>query len=207
MMACPKCTAGLPDGSVFCNKCGAALAAAPESPLSAAPAANHEPEQDLWKGRTSGKADAHLWILWFVWVAGLVYLWFGVLPAEARRRLFAPWIFAAASALPVLALSWRLLMSKLSVRYRLTTHRLFRETGILLRKYNELELVRVDDVAVRQNLIQRIFNIGTITVISPSDSTDPRLEMEGIENPIEVKEQIRTQVRKRRQRSVTMESV
>jgi uncharacterized membrane protein YdbT with pleckstrin-like domain len=203
-MNCTRCGAPLPEGSAFCNRCGAATA---PSPVQTPPAANAEPESDLWKGRYSGKADAHLWALWFAWVVALLYLWFGVLGPETRKIVAAPWIFASAAALPVLSLAGTLALRKLSVRYRLTTHRLFRETGVLLRRFNELELLRVDDVAVKQNLVQRIFNVGTVTVIAPSDATEPRVEMLGIEDPLRVKELIRTQVRKRRERSVYMESL
>jgi uncharacterized membrane protein YdbT with pleckstrin-like domain len=124
-----------------------------------------------------------------------------------RGRAVVPWIVLAAAAFPAVSLGWTLLVRKLSVRYRLTTHRLFRETGVLVRKFDELELLRIDDVAVRQNLLQRIFNVGTVVVVAPTDATDPRVEMHGIENPIEVKEQIRTQVRERRRGSVHFESL
>jgi hypothetical protein len=65
----------------------------------------------------------------------------------------------------------------------------------------------VDDVAVHQNIIQRIFNVGIITVIAPHDQTEPRLELLGIENPVEVKEMIRTHVRRRRQGSLNVENL
>ena len=96
--------------------------------------------------------------------------------------------------------------NKLSIRYRLTTHRFFRTHGLLARTINEIELMRVDDVSVHQNLIQRIFNVGTVTIIA-TDATDPRLEIEGIDDPIAVKEQIRTHVQKRGRRSINMRQV
>lgn len=203
--SCPKCQAPLPAGSAFCNKCGAPMAAgalaAPAGPPSS------EPEQELWKGRYSGKTLGHWWLLWIVELVALGWIWFGVLSAEVRGGPVAKWVVLGAAALPALCLLWSLLVEKISTRYRLTTHRLFKETGILSRHLNEVELIRVDDVAVRQNLIQRIFNVGVITVIAPTDQTEPRLELVGIENPIEVKEMIRTQVRKRRDRSLHVESL
>jgi uncharacterized membrane protein YdbT with pleckstrin-like domain len=99
------------------------------------------------------------------------------------------------------------LAGKLATRYRLTNYRLFKETGILSREIIEIELFRVDDVSVRQNLLQRIFNVGTITVIAPHDQIEPRLELMGIENPIEVKEMIRSSVRHRRQGSLNVENL
>ena len=206
-MSCPKCNTELPQGSAFCNKCGASLggAAVPHPLVPGAGPPSQDPEQELWKGRFSGKAQGHWWVLWFLEVLLLVFLWFRFDPGQ--KSPYAKWIFAGAVALPVLLIFWQWMVEKLSTRYRLTTHRLFKETGILSRNLNEIELVRVDDVAVRQNVIQRIFNVGVVTVIAPHDQTEPRLELVGIENPIEVKEMIRTHVRRRRQGSLNVENL
>ena len=209
-MSCPKCKSELPDGSAFCNKCGASLTAAPPPlhPLQP-PVANValEPEQELWKGRFSGKAQGHWWVLWFLEMPLLIFLWFRFVPGDVQKGPYAKWAFVAAAVVPLLLILWHLMVQKISTRYRLTTHRLFKETGILSRELNEIELVRVDDVAVRQNIVQRIFNVGIITVIAPHDQTEPRLELVGIENPIEVKEMIRNHVRRRRQGSLNVENV
>lgn len=206
-MYCPKCGIQLAPDSRFCNQCGTPLQPGAAALSPPAGAASSEPEEELWKGRVSGKAWAHWWVAWVVWAGALTYVWFGVLKPETRAQAAAGWIALAAGGLPALLLVWTVLVQKLSTRYRLTTHRLFKETGILSRHMNELELVRVDDVSVRQNIVQRIFNVGIITVISPTDQTEPRLELTGIENPIELKEQIRTHVRKRRDRSLHVESL
>jgi membrane protein YdbS with pleckstrin-like domain len=203
--SCPKCSAPLPVGSAFCNRCGSPVLPPPPGPAPAAPGA--EAEQDLWKGRFSAKAQAHWWLLWSLEVAGLLWLWFQHVSPEVRAGIPARAVFASAALLPALYILWTLVAGKLSVRYRVTTHRLFKESGILSRSLNELELIRVDDVAVHQNLLQRIFNVGVVTVIAPTDPTEPRLELVGIENPIEVKEMIRAQVRKRRERSIHLESL
>ena len=204
-MSCPKCHADLPEGSAFCNKCGASLG--PAAAVTSPPVdARNEPEQELWKGRFSGKAQGHWWVLWFLELPLLVFVWFK-LPQDIRTGPYARWAFVAAAVIPLLCILWSFLVEKLSTRYRLTTHRLFKDTGILSRHHNEVELIRVDDIAVRQNIIQRIFNVGVVTVISPHDQTEPRLELVGIENPIEIKEMIRTHVRRRRQGSLNVENI
>lgn len=137
----------------------------------------------------------------------MAYVWWGILSPEMRGSPIARLVCGVAVGLPLAGLLGGGLWRKASVRYRLTTHRLFREVGVLFRQLNEIELIRVDDVSVRQNLLERIFNVGTITVIAPTDQTEPRLELEGVENPIEVKEEIRRWVRKRRERSLHLESL
>ena len=220
-MFCSKCGGQVPEGSAFCNKCGAPTAAdnaapaaspapaggaAPEPALTAPAPSSQEPEEELWKGRCSIKAWGHLWILWVLWMGGLVFAYFKIRP-ESGYTGIGHSAYLALAGLPFLFILWSWLSEWLGTRYRLTNYRLFKETGILSRSMNELELLRVDDVSVRQNIIQRIFNVGIVTVISPTDATEPRLELRGIQNPVEVKEQIRTHVRKRRERSLHVESL
>jgi len=209
-MFCPRCQATLPEGSAFCNKCGASTAggALAPAPALAPPAAGpQEPEEELWKGRFSGKAKAHLWILWLLLVAGLGTLWLRVLTPEQRAYPATKWVLLAVAVVPFLHILWSILILKGGVRYRLTNYRLLRETGLLSRDINEIELLRVDDVSVHQNLLQRIFNVGTITVIAPSDPLYPTLKIDGIKNPIEVKELIRTHMRRRRAGSINLEQI
>jgi membrane protein YdbS with pleckstrin-like domain len=212
-MFCPRCQTSLPEGSAFCNKCGASTAGGPPAPapaptpLGAAPAGPQEPEEELWKGRFSGKAKAHLWILWGLLSAGLLSLWFRVLTPDQRAYPATKWVFVGVAVVPFLHILWSIVVLKSGVRYRLTNYRLLRETGLLSRDINEIELLRVDDVSVHQNLLQRIFNVGTITVIAPSDQLYPSLKIIGIKNPIEVKELIRTHMRRRRAGSLNVEQL
>ena len=211
-MFCKKCGHDLPDESAFCNKCGQAQkeeapVEKPEHPLKAL--ANQQvpvPEEPLWKGRFSGKALGHMWLFWLLEIIALAIVYAAFLPPDIKEKGWLSYVFLVLVGVPFLWIVWTLLVAKLTVRYRLSTHRLFKETGFISRTVNEIELVRVDDVSVSQNLIQRIFNVGRVTVIS-TDATDPRTELVGIDNPIEVKEMIRNQVRKWRDKALHMESL
>jgi len=86
-----------------------------------------------------------------------------------------------------------------SLRYRLTTQRLFVYKGLIAKQAEEVELFRVKDVFVQQKLLQRILGFGTITILSTDDNS-PRLDLIGINNPMEVKETIRDHFRAARQR-------
>ena len=78
-------------------------------------------------------------------------------------------------------------------RYSLSEDRLFQSVGFLSIKDSELLLYRVRDIDTSRNLWQRIFGVGTVTVMS-SDKTSPTLELKNIKNPMAVKELLHKQV-------------
>ena len=78
-------------------------------------------------------------------------------------------------------------------RYCLSEDRLFVSEGFLNIKDDEILLYRVRDIDTRRSLWQRLFGVGTITVIS-SDKTMPALVLKIIKDPVFVKELIHRQV-------------
>ena len=78
-------------------------------------------------------------------------------------------------------------------RYSLSEDRLFVSEGFLNLKDDEVLLYRVRDIDTRRSLWQRLFGVGTVTVIS-SDKTMPTLVLKNIKEPVMVKELIHKQV-------------
>ena len=78
-------------------------------------------------------------------------------------------------------------------RYQLSEDRLFVSEGFLNIKDDEVLLYRVRDIDTQRSLWQRIFGVGTVTVIS-SDKTMPTLVLKNIKDPLMVKELIHNQV-------------
>ncbi len=78
-------------------------------------------------------------------------------------------------------------------RYRLSEDRLFLTEGFLNIRDDEVLLYRVRDIDTRRTLLQRLFGVGTITVLS-SDKTMPTLVLKNVKNPLFVKELIHKQV-------------
>lgn len=78
-------------------------------------------------------------------------------------------------------------------RYAMNEDRLFLSTGFMNIKDEEVLLYRVQDIRTSRNLWQRIFGVGTVTVIS-SDKTMPNLELKNIKKPMDVKELLHKQV-------------
>ena len=78
-------------------------------------------------------------------------------------------------------------------RYSLSEDRLFISQGFLTIRDDEILLYRVRDIDTRRSLWQRLFGVGTVTVIS-SDKTMPTLELKNVKDPLMVKELIHKQV-------------
>ena len=78
-------------------------------------------------------------------------------------------------------------------RYCLSEDRLFISEGFLSIRDDEVLLYRVRDIDTRRTLWQRLFGVGTVTVLS-SDKTMPTLVLKNIKDPIMVKELIHNQV-------------
>ena len=78
-------------------------------------------------------------------------------------------------------------------RYSMSEDRLFISVGFLNIKDDEILLYRVRDIDTSRTLWQRIFGVGTITVVS-SDKTMPNLVLKNVKDPIFVKELIHKQV-------------
>ena len=78
-------------------------------------------------------------------------------------------------------------------RYSLSDDRLFVSVGFLNIRDDEVLLYRVRDIDTRRSLWQRIFGVGTVTVVS-SDKTMPTLVLQNIKDPLMVKELIHNQV-------------
>ena len=80
-------------------------------------------------------------------------------------------------------------------RYALSEDRLFLKRGFLNVHQDEIVLYRVRDLRVSQTLWQRIFGVGTVTVVS-TDKSIPELALKNIRQPNEVKELIHEYVEK-----------
>ncbi|NOZ21580.1 MAG: PH domain-containing protein [Planctomycetes bacterium] len=220
-MICKKCGATISDDSDFCNKCGSKIGESAEqaqtdeekSPIEQlADREDQREEADekegkLWEGRPSWKAFGH----WFVGLLalGIIFLiLFIVIWAKNLSGLriigyaeLAIWFILFAVLLV------KVLKRKLTLKYRITTERLFIERGFLSKAIDEAELIRVDDVLVKQNIIQRAFNVGDVLAKTPTDTTDQDQLLIGIEDPINVKEMIRENARRLRKKGLHIEQL
>lgn len=78
-------------------------------------------------------------------------------------------------------------------RYAMSEDRLFVSVGFLSIKDEEILLYRIRDITTSRSLWQRMFGVGSITVVS-SDKTQPTLVLKNVKNPMNVKELLHAQV-------------
>ncbi len=162
-------------------------------------------EQLLWQGRGSWKHYIGLALGWAV--VALAVLLLGQWLRGYASWLQGPW-FATMLALLVLGSGLYLLVRTAwriyGRRYRLTSQRLFISRGILVTTTDQTELIRVDDVRVRQGVLGRLFSVGDVAIIS-TDVTDAELVLIGVGGPHPVAEHIREHMRILRQKSLFVE--
>ena len=102
------------------------------------------------------------------------------------------WIWAV---LFVLALAFQMIpwADSKRISYRITNYRIDFERGLLAKTIDTMELWHVEDLHFHQSLMNRIFNVGNITVLS-KDETMPQLELKGIPNPRPISEMLKQRV-------------
>ncbi len=184
---------------------------APPRAASQAPAAATAqpptPETEVWAGRTSWKHYAGRLCAWIV-----------------GNLLFAVLVGWIASAKTWLALSgaiWTVLVVVLvsgaifilpvfigiiGRRYRLTSQRLFIERGILNQTIDQTELIRIDDVRVQKTLLDRVFGLGTVSLLS-TDLSDRQVVIEGVCDADRVAEAVRANTRAQRGKAFYVENL
>jgi membrane protein YdbS with pleckstrin-like domain len=178
----------------------------PVDPAGAGVAAT-EPEREIWVGRTNWKHFVGRVMLWLLSVTGLaVVAW--VVWDRLQWLSFSSaalvWTVAA-GVVSVLVLA-KVFVAIVGQSYRLTSQRLFISRGILSQTVDQTELVRVDDVRVSKSLLDRVFGLGTVHVLS-SDASDREVEIVGVAHPEQVAEAVRSRMKISRKSTVFIENV
>lgn len=164
-------------------------------------------ERELWRGRTSWKHYFFRFLIVFIAAVAIIafaFWWRGQSEwlTLGRAALF---VIIAVGVVKLFVLT-RPLLDIWGNCYRLTTQRLFVERGIIRQTIDQVELIRVDDVRIEKSLINRVFGLGTVIVMS-TDATDNNLRLVGIAGPEGVAESVRTHMRQARKKSLYMESL
>jgi membrane protein YdbS with pleckstrin-like domain len=172
------------------------FAAAKVSSAPGAPPATVTPaeEEELWRGHPSQLLNLQVYLFWSIIL----------IVACALASLFAShgyWVWGIAALVALLGLAqcaWAYFHLRM-VEYIITTQRVRVISGLFSKDVQEIELFRVKDTAARQAFIQRLFGLGTITVLS-GDEGHPRLVLDGVPHAIDMRERLRQEVLTLRQR-------
>ncbi|HEV8379487.1 MAG TPA: PH domain-containing protein [Tepidisphaeraceae bacterium] len=117
-------------------------------------------------------------------VAAIIAAVLVAIPILNQRFKWFPmplWVWPVAIVLAAICLLVPIILTR-TIKYKISNYRIDYERGILSKKYDTLELWHVDDVSMKQSLLDRIFGTGDITVVSNDEST-PHLQLHGVPNP------------------------
>lgn len=112
---------------------------------------------------------------WKFLICGCVALGTGLIlsiPAFQKYRLPGTMLVAAL----MMALIYFFYLAARNARCRITPLRIETQTGILSKHVDTLELWRITDLSLQQNLVERVLGIGTILIKSADENT-PLLEL------------------------------
>ena len=168
-------------------------ASEPAQTSSGAPEAGPHAEPDdkeeiYFEGSPPVRALAGKFLVYFL--VGVIFLAMAILLIDKQKGPWWMWAAMILLALIIPCVPWVLAKR---LRYRITNYRIDYERGLLAKNIDTMELWHVEDLHFHQSLENRLFNVGSITVIS-KDETMPKLELHGIPNPRPIYEMLKQRV-------------
>jgi hypothetical protein len=163
-----------------------------QSPTAESPGTPHaipgDKEEVYFEGSPPVRAHASKVVLWSLLTIALLFL-AGLL----IHKHMAPWWLILAIVVIALALPWIPWLQTKARRYRITNYRIDYERGLLGKNIDTMELWHVEDLQFHQTLMDRIMNVGNITVLA-KDETMPKLTLFGIPDPRPIYETLKQRV-------------
>lgn len=146
----------------------------------------------LWRGTSSQWTNFGVYLGSLLLAAGIVGGYFYLPPAYQQPLYFA------ALAVPALIILTRWIGTHFRV-YEVTTERIKIRTGLLSRRFTELELYRVRDYSVIEPFWLRLVGCGHVVLVT-SDRTTPEILLHAVPHAARLKDQIRLHTERMRQR-------
>ena len=125
-------------------------------------------------------------------LAAVIFLGLEIAYLVAGSAVAGPWIMA----LPVLILIWpafRALRRRIT-RTTVSGDRLRYETGLATKSTRTIQLSKVQDVRVDQRLLQRLFNVGDLSIETAGEAS--RLMIHNVDSPQALADEIMDRAQK-----------
>lgn len=204
LATCPDCQREISTLAPSCPHCGRPTAAA----LTQTPTQPSLPqhEETLWRGTPAwALLGGHIAGMALTLIAIPLITYFAArraLDLESGERIISTgWLITGAILIIQILVFAIALMRLRSTIYTITNQRVMIETGLLTKALSEIDLRYIDDTQFVQSVIQRIFGIGNVTMVS-SDKTTPVYMLRSIRDPRGVRELIRSNSYRVSQRQV-----
>ena len=136
-----------------------------------------ENEQVIYEGRPSWRSILGFYIVGLIAVA--IAAGVGFLVGEAAGAA----IVGVVAFVLLLLVGW---LKRISTRYAITDRRLRIQRGIVSRNIEEARLERVQNVNVRQSVLERLLQVGTVDFDTASNRADDTFQFRGIADPGEI---------------------
>jgi uncharacterized membrane protein YdbT with pleckstrin-like domain len=134
-------------------------------------------EQVIYEGRPSWRSILGFYMVGLIAVAAAAGIAFlvsgGGLAAAVGGAVF----------LGILLIGW---LKRISTRYSITDRRLRIQRGIVARNVEEARLERVQNVNVKQGVLERMLQVGTVDFDTASNREDDTFQFRGIAQPEEI---------------------
>jgi uncharacterized membrane protein YdbT with pleckstrin-like domain len=152
---------------------------------------NETPQETLvWRGTPSQWTNFSTYLFCLILAAGVGAAYYFVTPPQP--------LILAGLIVPALWALCRWIATRCQ-RYEITSERVKVTTGLLSRRTQELELYRVRDYSIVEPFWLRLVGCGNIILVT-ADSTNPNFVLRAVPHAATLKDQIRTNTERMRQR-------
>lgn len=193
-MHCPQCHQVIPDGSRFCNLCGAVLGAPPQ-PGHLSPLGGQLPAEVVH----SVMHPSFIFVGVRYTVAAVLSLVIVVLGAMIAGKAWEwlsnliPWVVGFGVVVLFLNPIYNHILRQIET-YTLTSEKVEIQTGLLIKRTQNIPLQKIQDVSTQITLLNRMLGIGDVVIDSASSSG--KIILRHVTNPQAVANEILARVRK-----------
>jgi len=192
-MYCNKCGQTLPDGSRFCNSCGAQTVVAASGTIEGpASVATYADEHEIFTVRPT-----MIFVLIRYIIAALILIATAALMGILSSNISQQVAFLVILGVALIAFSnpvYNHILRKREV-YTLTNHKLEMRYGLIAKIVRNIPLRNIQDVTVTASVWQRFLNLGDIEIDSASESG--KIVLDDIHHPERYANQILAELRRR----------